>query len=348
MVGKIYSISNTEKDYSNNWVRVCSKMTKERSQLLKEVTKLLVEAGFNLSSECDIRPSCFDFVAGREGQILLVKVLSNIDALTEEDARILQLVARFFNGTPIIVGRRARRSVLDSEVLYKRYGVYAVTPFLLHKIMAEKKLPQEFVQRGGRFVAIDGDALRRARLSLGMSKERLGQCIHVSARAVLAYERKETDVSTEVAERLEKVLETELVIPIDLFRETRMKNTFGNTEIPSIPENVSNLEKRVNEFFERLGMKVLWTDRAPFHMVAKEEGPPVLSTIGSLRNPGLLRRSGILKSVSEVAESDAVIIVEDGKAEQCVSDLPVIKQLELDEIEKPQELKRIIAERSEH
>jgi predicted transcriptional regulator len=54
----------------------------------------------------------------------------------------------------------------------------------------------------------------------------------------------------------------------------------------------------------------------------------------------------ILKSVSKVAESDAVIFVEEGQSEETVSDLPVIRQLELDSIEKPQELKKIIAERS--
>jgi len=47
-----------------------------------------------------------------------------------------------------------------------------------------------------------------------------------------------------------------------------------------------------------------------------------------------------------VTDSEAVIIVEEGSAEQTVDDLPVIRQLELDEIDKPHELKKIISERS--
>ena len=54
----------------------------------------------------------------------------------------------------------------------------------------------------------------------------------------------------------------------------------------------------------------------------------------------------ILKSVSRVTESEAVIIVEEGRVEENVADLPVIRQLELDEIDKPRELKKIISERS--
>ena len=51
-------------------------------------------------------------------------------------------------------------------------------------------------------------------------------------------------------------------------------------------------------------------------------------------------------SVSKVAESEAVIIVEEGQSEENIADLPVIRQLELDDIDKPRELKKIIQERS--
>ena len=93
-------------------------------------------------------------------------------------------------------------------------------------------------------------------------------------------------------------------------------------------------------------MTVLWTDRAPFHVAAKEKGPPLMSGVGSISSLTLKKRMGILKSVSKVTESNAVLIVEEGKAEESLSDLPVIRQLELDDIEKPRELKKIIDERS--
>ena len=76
-----------------------------------------------MSSQCDVRPSCFDLVARKDEQLILVKILSNIDALTEEDALALQMVAHFFNATPLIIGNKTRRGELDSGVVYKRYGV---------------------------------------------------------------------------------------------------------------------------------------------------------------------------------------------------------------------------------
>jgi putative transcriptional regulator len=319
-------------------------LTRARTQLVSEVIKHLEDAGFNLSSQCDVRPSCFDLVARKEEQLILVKILANIDALTAEDAMSLQLVAHFFNATPLIIGKKTRRGDLDDGVVYKRYGVSTIAPPSFQRLVSEQQLPREFVQRGGRFVAIDGTKLREARRSLNISTEELAECAEVSTGAILAYERDEIDVSRDVADKLELVLETDLLIPIDLLSKPselpdlhgKQKDTQWSTDI----------EKRVDDFFERLGMSVLWTDRAPFHVAAKEEGPPLMSGVGSLKSWTLKKRMGILKSVSRITESDTVIIVEEGQAEENVSDLPVIRQLELDEIDKPDELKKIISERS--
>jgi len=319
------------------------KLTKARTQLTQEVVSQLEDAGFSLSSQCDVRPSCFDLVARRGDKLILVKVLANIDVLTSDDAMALQLVAHFFNATPLLVGRKTRKGELDPGVVYKRYGVSTIAPPSFQSMIAEERMPREFSQKGGRFVAIDGEKLRKARLEQNMSTGKLAECVQVSARAVLAYENDQMGVSTDIAERLEEVLETDLIIPIDLIHERVDESTLKQ---PSNPQEIPDLEFRVNHFFERLGMRVLWTDRAPFHVAAKEDGLPLMSGVGSITSQSLKKRVEILKSVSKVTESDAVLIVEEGQAEECVSDLPVIRQLELDQIEKPRELKKIIEERS--
>lgn len=316
-------------------------MTKARTQLIEEVVSQLDDAGFSMSSQCDVRPSCFDLVARKGSLLLLVKVLANIDALTKDDAEALQLVAQFFGATPLIVGHKTRKGELDSEVVYRRHGLSSITPLSFQSIVAEDRLPKQFAQRGGRLVAIDGAKLREARLKKELSTGELAECVHVSARAILAYEKDEMDISFDTAENLEKVLETDLMIPIDILNEPRQIRT------SKLSTPTDALEVRVNEFFTRLGMKVLWTDRAPFHVAAKEEGPPVISGVGSIRSWSLKKRTEILKSVSHVSESDAVIFVEEGEVnEERVSDIPVIRQLELDGIDKPRELKKIITERS--
>ncbi len=314
---------------------------------MEQARSKLADAGFVVSSDCDVRPSCFDLVARKDDQIVLVKVLANVDALTSEDAASLQQVADFFKAVPLVVGLKMRRGDMDDHVVYKRYGVPTMTPSLLRTTIEDEERPREYVQRGGRFVAIDGTKLKNVRRSHDMTKEQLAGCVAVSARAILAYEKQEMDVSIDVAERLEKVLETDLVIPVDVLHSTSPAKSLRQPGVSGVADNMSYLERQVSEFFERLGMRVLWTDRAPFHLAAKEEGPPLMSGVGSLRNPGLQKRVEILRSVSKVTESDAVIIVEEGRVDEKVSELPVIRQLELDNIEKSSELRKIMTERSE-
>ncbi len=324
---------------------MASKLTKARSQLTQEVVSQLEDAGFMLSSQCDVRPSCFDLVARKGKKLILIKVLANIDVLTSQDAIALQLVAHFFDATPLVVGQKTRKGKLDPGVVYKRYGVSTIAPPSFQSLIAEQRMPREFSQKGGRFVAIDGEKLRQARLEQKMTTGELADIVQVSARAVLAYEKdyEHMGVTTDTAERLEKVLETDLIIPIDLLHERVAEKTLNQ---PDESQDIPDLEIRVNHFFERLGMRVLWTDRAPFHVAAKKEGPPLMSGVGSITSWSLKKRVEILKSVSKVTESNAVIIVEEGQAEESVSNLPVIRQLELDQIEKPRELKKIIEERS--
>ena len=317
-------------------------MSQTRSQLIQEAITHLEEAGFDLSSQCDVRPSCFDLVARKGEQLILVKVLANIDTLTEEDAKSLHLVAHFFNATPLVIGRCTRRGTLDEGVVYKRFGVSTIAPPTFEGLISERKMPREFIQRGGRFVAIDGAKLKEVRMSLDMSKKELAKCTEVSARAILAYEKDEMDVSKDVAERLEEVLETDLVIPIDI-----MRNPLKEPEQIQRSSKATYLEERVNQFFERLGMKVLWTDRAPFHVAAKEEGPPIMTGVGSIKSTKIQKRMGILKSVSDVTRLDSLIIAEEGKVERDITELPVIRQHELDDIEESKELRKIIHERSQ-
>lgn len=318
-------------------------MTRARAKLIEEVITSLDDAGFELSSTCDVRPTCFDLVARKGDKLILIKVLDNIGALTREDAITLQLVAHFFNATPLVIGRKTSRGPLLEGVVYKRYGVSAIAPSSFTKIILEEQMPRVFSQRGGRLVVIDGKRLKQARLSKNMTQEELAGCVRVSARVILAYEHSEMDASLDVAQELERVLETDLIIPIDLMgRSTPPKPI---TTSPVV-ENVSELEQKVNEFFERLGMKVLWTDRAPFHVAAKEKSRPLISGVGSLRSWTLKKRVDILRSVSDITKSDAVLIVNDGVVEECVADLPVIRQVELQEIDKSHELRKIIAERS--
>ena len=51
-----------------------------REALLENVTALLADAGFLTSEQCAVRPRGFDLAARSGEDLLLIKVLGNVDA----------------------------------------------------------------------------------------------------------------------------------------------------------------------------------------------------------------------------------------------------------------------------
>jgi putative transcriptional regulator len=73
-----------------------------REQLVQEVADVLINCNY-LSVYCTRMHSCFDILAKREREALLVKVLENIDAFTKQQAEDMRKIAgmrgiRFLRG----------------------------------------------------------------------------------------------------------------------------------------------------------------------------------------------------------------------------------------------------------
>ena len=69
-----------------------------RKQLVDEVRDVLAKTGFYLSEKQDTRGLSFDIVARRDDQLILVKVLQNVDAFAKQNADELRLLATTLEG----------------------------------------------------------------------------------------------------------------------------------------------------------------------------------------------------------------------------------------------------------
>ena len=76
-------------------------MVQER--LVNKAVSVLLMAGFACSERCNIRPRSFDLIAKRDEFLLIIKVASPIDNVSEEIARDLDLVATHLSGLPLII-----------------------------------------------------------------------------------------------------------------------------------------------------------------------------------------------------------------------------------------------------
>ena len=187
---------------------------------LQLVTSVMITAGFDVSERFTLRPRSFDLIARNNGTLLVMKVVSHIDSVSEEAAFDLDVIARHLGGVPIIVGERAREAELERGAVYIRYGIYAISPSTLYDYFVEKIPPLVYASPGGLYVNINGEVLRDLREKRSMSLGDLGQVLGVSRRTISKYESG-MGTTLDVAIRIEEFFNTGVVESIDLMQHER-------------------------------------------------------------------------------------------------------------------------------
>lgn len=306
----------------------------ERERLIKTVEAILRGAGYR-TARLEFRGSCFDLVASRTLTLLFIKVVVNIDTVTEEQVEDLKRLAKFFNASPIIVGLRSKNTELEEGVVYERFGVYALRPETLYDVLVENELPAIFAERGGLYVRINGELLRELREKHGYSVGELSKLIGVSRKTLLNYERGEQAVSLEVAILLEELFDEALAEPIDVL------NARIEAKLDLKPE--SPLEREVFERLKGLGLGLVKVKKAPFNAVSKGGEFKILTGIDERKTTSTVKRAEMVTEVGKIINSDGVFILERTKTE-VVGDVPLIPKESLREIRDADDLINLIEE----
>ncbi|MFA4668470.1 transcriptional regulator [Pyrococcus kukulkanii] len=306
-------------------------------ELANVVEKILKNIGFE-TARFTFRGGCFDLVATRRLLLLFIKTLTNIDKFTEEQAEDLKKLAKLFRASPLLVGLKTKNLELEDGVVYERFGIYAITPGTLYSMFAEGEPPLIMAERGGFYVKIDGEKLRKLREERGYTLAELATYVGVSRKSLQRYEKGEAVVSLEVALRLEEIFDEALVKPVDVLRARLEDVSLG-----SKPE--SKLEKEVFEELHKLGMDVVKIRRAPFNAVGKEEDEEIklLTGIDEKKTSATLKRARLVSQITEFIGSEGMFVLENARAE-VISKIPVIPKRVLEDVRDVDELFEIIKE----
>ncbi len=306
----------------------------DRERLIKTVEAVLRGAGYR-TARMEFRGSCFDVVASRLVVLLFIKVATNIDTVTEEQAEDLKRLASFFNASPLIVGLKTKNAELEEGVVYERFGIYALRPETLYDILAENELPAIFAERGGFYVKVNGALLRRLREERGYSINELAQLLGVSRKSLINYERGEQAVSLEVAIRMEELFDEPIAEPIDVLSARVEANLNVRPETP--------LEKEIFDRLKKLGLGVVKVKKAPFNAVSKENEFKILTGIDERKTRSTVKRAEMVAEVGKIINSDGVFILERTRTE-VVGEVPLIPKESLEEVKDADELIDLIEE----
>jgi putative transcriptional regulator len=307
-----------------------------QTEVLRLAEKTLREGGFNVSVRCLSRPSCFDFVAHKGKSVAFFKVPPNLGSTCRHEAEELRAIAGFFGGAALFICDKTKDKPLEDDTVYSRYGVFAISPGTLEDIVTRGFLPLVLAGPGGYYVRLDGEAIRRRRLKLGLSMGKLAESLGLSRRTLYGYERSMAKASVSAAYKLEWYLGVPVVEPVDVFRPVRRSRGFLAAARRALIRN--RLLQGVLRWLRRCHFEVFPARKAPFDFLAEcpETNLSLIGGVACSNDKNLDTRIKEILSVSEIVNARSLFVTDGRQIPD--NDIPLVHQKELAKIKNPKDL----------
>lgn len=313
-----------------------------RSALVGNVTAMLVDAGFAVSDRCSIRPKSFDVAARRGDDLLLLKILGNIDGFDGATGEEMRRLGSYLDATPMVIGLRTRDENLKPGVVYFRHGVPVLSPDTAMDFFVEEVPPLIYAAPGGLYVNIDSTVLADEREQRGWSLGQLANELGVSRRTVSKYEDG-MNASIEVAMQLEHIFDTPFVSPVEVLDGAEEVREAEPT--PDDPA-IDPADALIVTIMTRAGFDVHPTARAPFKAVSEDaSGEGNVLTGHSTYTKTAEKRARIMASIGKVTQTRSVYFVDRAKHES-IDGTAIVEREEIERIDDADELRDLIRDRT--
>lgn len=299
----------------------------DKNFLVNKVVNALLKRGFEvLSTE-----GAFDIAAKRE-KLFLIKVLLNVDGLSEDQALSLRAVAHFMSAYPFVIAMHSNRQHLEKDVVYSRFEIPVVNPDLFGAIIDEEVEAMQSA-KGRHTIEIDSQELREKRNDMEFTLEQLAKIVGISKKALYEIEKQRVNPTEETVKSLERVLSVKLRKPY----ETK-------TASETVLKPRGEFQEKVHKEFQRIGIKNSPVYSGPIELVGKENFS-LISTLSKTIDK-FKREAIVVKKLSGIFTSKAVFVAKKTRAKN-VEGIPVMLESELPEISSSKELKKMIEEKEE-
>lgn len=308
----------------------CVKVENEKS-----VETVLKEAGFTVSQRCCSRPSCFDFAARKDEDLIFIKIQPDIGNVSPSGSEELTVMSERVSASSFLISEKVREKPLEDDTVYSRYNILAITRKTFENIVLRKTYPLIQAGPGGYYVEIDAEAITRRRQELGFSIGELAQKMGTSRRTVYGYERGMAKASVSAAYNLICILGIPVARPMNLFKESKNQpKRFLTTAKRAITKN-----KLLQKIFKKLAhYNVVTFKRAPFDFIidVQEGKMKIIGGVANNKEQELNRRIDEILSVSRIVQAHPILITDMHKPSN--QEIPCIDSEQLSKIQTPRDL----------
>jgi putative transcriptional regulator len=231
-----------------------------KQQLLQDVSVCLLKEAYTVK----YFTGCFDLVARKEGQVLLLKVVEDANSVQEGVIEQLQRIAEGIEGSALLVSVKAGQKLQD-QVVYTRHGLSVVTVSTLQSVL-KHKYPFVVSKPSGLTAKLLSNQLSEKLEELQLSLGGLSRKLGVSTRMVVKYKEGDAEISLQRALKLYDVLGGEVFAPVNIF--TSEGGLFAESTTP------------VGLKYHELGFNAIDTKKVPFSLIAKKDSEIILTQVG--------------------------------------------------------------------
>lgn len=285
-----------------------------KQNLLEKAGIFLLKKGFTVKS---LTGSCFDVIARKEENILLIKLLEDANSISKEFSEEMQKISSYLAASPIIISEKAGIK-LEDNVVYSRFDIYTLN-FNTFKNCIDNKFPFIKSDHAGLTAHISSKRLNEIIKEKGISTNTLARKIGVSASMVKKYEAGNVDLTINKALKLYNYLGPSVFDRIDIFSKRL--------------EEKDSIKTEISRKYSDLGFRATDIKKVPFDVVAKKEKEIILTKIGDKASPHL-------ESVSRLIDADRLAIFKKEKPK----DIPAMTKKEFFEFKTAKELIRFLKE----
>lgn len=283
-----------------------------KDTLLDKVNIFLLKRGFTIKN---LTRTCFDILARRDDQILLIKVLEDANSISRQYTEDMIAVASYIRASPLIIAEKSCGNLVDN-IVYSRFDIYTLN-FSTFLNCINKKLP--FIKRGkaGLTASFVGKKFKEKREELGYSLNALSKKIGVTSRMIVKYETENSEVTINRAMKI-----------YDLFGHQVFNeiNIFIQRDTPQ-----SKFETEVARKYIELGFDAIETKKTPFDIIAKKDDEIILTEVSD-------KVDAQMQSLSKLLEVDNLVIFNKRKPKS----IPSMTKEEFMDFEKANELVKFL------
>jgi len=278
----------------------------------------LREAGFEVSQMCCSRLSCFDFIAKKRATTILVKVISEVDALPDSASRELKIIASRIPAAALLISKTSHGKPLEDDTVYCRNNVHVINEKTIINIAQQTGNPLVYAGPGGYTVQVDGSLVERRRKELGLSIGQLATMIGVSRRTLYGYERGMAKASVSSAYKLAETLGVPVAKPINVLEKTR-----NQPECLVLKTKHDLMTKMLlRQVFKKFNScNISPVHKAPFDFIMSvpNENYLIIGGVATSDEPDLDSRVNEILSICRVIYAYPVLITENRKAKPDLS-----------------------------